>query len=232
MTNNTFKKHKVGNFTVIDNNIFKNKKMSLKSKGLLALMLSLPDEWEYSERGLTVLSTDGRDSIRSGLRELEELGYLIRKQIRNEVGQLVGNQYNVYEEPKLVQPLLEKPISVNTPNKELSNKVLTDKELTNTKDTVDFDYKSVIDYLNQESSRSYKLVEPHKKLIRARYNEGYTLDDFKKVIDNKVSEWKDNDKYSQYLQPSTLFGNKFDGYLNQELGNKKEDDSWTDIFKM
>lgn len=136
--NSTFRKHKVGNFTVIDNNIFKNRAMTLKAKGLLALMLSLPDDWEYSERGLVAISKDGRSSVRSGLKELEEHGYLARVQLRDKIGGFVSMQYNVYEvpqplseKPKSQYPLSENPTSGNVPNKELSNKELSNKELKN-----------------------------------------------------------------------------------------------------
>ncbi len=84
-----------------------------------------------------------------------------------------------------------------------------------------YDYKSVIDYLNEKSNTKFRIVESHKKFIKARYNEGYKTEDFYKVIDNKVSSWINDPKYSGYLRPSTLFGNKFDSYLNENR-NKKE----------
>ena len=76
-------------------------------------------------------------------------------------------------------------------------------------------YAEIISYLNQVTGKNFKNVETHKKLIRARWHEKATLDDFKKVIDNKSSEWLGTEM-AKYLQPSTLFGNKFDQYLNQQ----------------
>lgn len=78
-------------------------------------------------------------------------------------------------------------------------------------------YKKIIDYLNEKTGRTFRNVESNKKLIRARWHEGYQLDDFKKVIDNKVIDANDSKSYfdEKFLQPSTLFGNKFDQYLNQ-----------------
>ena len=70
--------HKNSNFTVMSNYHFKEKKMSLKAKGLLSLMLSLPDDWNYSVSGLVTLSKDGKDSVMSALGELETFGYLER----------------------------------------------------------------------------------------------------------------------------------------------------------
>ncbi|MFV0979445.1 conserved phage C-terminal domain-containing protein [Latilactobacillus sakei] len=89
-------------------------------------------------------------------------------------------------------------------------------------------YDEIISYLNQVTSKSFKNVETHKKLIRARWNEKATLGDFKKVIDNKSSEWLGTDM-AKYLQPSTLFGNKFDQYLNQTNTVKQKGDSYGGI---
>lgn len=81
-----------------------------------------------------------------------------------------------------------------------------------------FPYKEVVDYLNEKLGTQYKsTTNKTQSLIRARVNEGFTLDDFKKVIDNMVSQWQNDNKMSKYLRPETLFGTKFEGYLNQEL---------------
>ena len=82
---------------------------------------------------------------------------------------------------------------------------------------IDLDiHRAVIDYLNLKAGKNFKLVESNKKHINARIKEGFTLDDFKKVIDNKVTEWKNDDKMNQYLRPETLFSSKFQSYLNSE----------------
>lgn len=85
-------------------------------------------------------------------------------------------------------------------------------------------YKQIIDYLNEKAGKHFRNVESNKKLIRARWHEGYRLDDFKKVIDNKVLDANDANSFftAKYLQPSTLFGNKFDQYLNQQIKPKVE----------
>ncbi|CVO26808.1 replication protein [Streptococcus pneumoniae] len=73
-----------------------------------------------------------------------------------------------------------------------------------------------IAYLNQVANKRYKFVDKTKRLLLARVKEGYTLEDFKQVIDIKTAEWKDSPEFSKYLRPETLFGSKFDGYLNQK----------------
>lgn len=77
-------------------------------------------------------------------------------------------------------------------------------------------YKQIIDYLNEKAQKKFKHTSgANQKLIKARWNEGYRLDDFKHVIDTKTSQWLMNDAMNQYLRPATLFSNKFDSYLNE-----------------
>ena len=81
-------------------------------------------------------------------------------------------------------------------------------------------------YLNQVANKRFKFVDKTKRLLLARFKEGYTLEDFKQVIDIKTAEWKDSPEFSKYLRPETLFGTKFDGYLNQKpktIKGKSED---------
>lgn len=88
-----------------------------------------------------------------------------------------------------------------------------------------YPYRDVINYLNQQTDKHYKsTTKKNQTVIRARTDEGFTLDDFIKVIDNKVSEWKDTDM-EKYLRPETLFGTKFEGYLNQQQSNAV-DENW------
>lgn len=81
-----FRVEKIRDFTTMSNHHFKNRHLTLKAKGLLSLMLSLPDNWDYTERGLTYLCRDGRDSISSAIQELEHEGYLTRKRLRSANG--------------------------------------------------------------------------------------------------------------------------------------------------
>ena len=92
--------HKTKNYTIMSNHHFKEKGLSLKAKGLLSLMLSLPEDWNYSVSGLVRLSKDGKDSVMSALGELEKYGYLHREKITNEKGQYTGIEYNIFEEPQ------------------------------------------------------------------------------------------------------------------------------------
>ena len=108
-----FRIQKTANYTVLSNYHFKEKGMSLKAKGLLSLMLSLPDDWNYSVSGLVRLSKDGKDSVMSALTELEKFGYLIRMKTHNEKGQFNGIEYYIYEQPQQENPVADNPISGN-----------------------------------------------------------------------------------------------------------------------
>ena len=118
-----FRVNKTKNYSVISNYHFKEKGMSLKAKGLLSLMLSLPDDWNYNISGLTKLSKDGKDSVMSALNELEKFGYLIRVRLVNEKGQFNGVEYNIFEEPQQEIPVADMP----NPANEKAEKGNTDK---------------------------------------------------------------------------------------------------------
>ena len=86
-------------------------------------------------------------------------------------------------------------------------------------------YKEIIDYLNEKTGRKYKhTAKVNQRVIKARMNEGYTLEDFKTVIDKKSIGWNDDKKMKEFLRPETLFSTKFDRYLNEETKNNKK--SW------
>lgn len=82
-------------------------------------------------------------------------------------------------------------------------------------------YVEIVTYLNESVDKNFRhTTQKTKRLIDARLREGFTIDDFKKVIDKKTEEWKKDVKMNQYLRPETLFGTKFESYLNQETVNK------------
>jgi hypothetical protein len=104
-----FRVKKNKNFTVMSNHHLRNINISLRAKGLLSLMLSLPDTWDYSLAGLSKISKEGTCAVSSILKELEQAGYLIRQRIRNEKGHLAGTEYIIYEKPIIDSPKLENP---------------------------------------------------------------------------------------------------------------------------
>ena len=134
-----------GGYTVLPNGILRDTGLSLKTKGLFAIILSLPETWDYSVAGLATVAGCGRDAIRSALGEMEQAGYLTRTRSHGEGGKFTGAIYNIRDQaeplsenptmveeeplsgkPTTVEPTLEKPSSENPTqlNKDISNKDL------------------------------------------------------------------------------------------------------------
>lgn len=86
-------------YTVMSNHHLKDTALSLKAKGLLSMMLSLPDEWNYTTRGLAAICKEGVDAIGGALRELEKAGYIVRRQLRGPGGRISDTEYTIYEKP-------------------------------------------------------------------------------------------------------------------------------------
>lgn len=95
-----FRVDKSRDYTVLSNYVFRDRTLSAKAKGLLAEMLSLPESWDYTLKGLTYLFSDGLDSVRQGIRELEEHGYVVRERKRDAKGRLGQMEYVIYETPR------------------------------------------------------------------------------------------------------------------------------------
>ena len=104
-----FRIEKTRDYTVMSNHHLRNTALSLKAKGLWSLMLSLPEGWDYTTKGLARICKDGVDSICTGVREMEEQGYVIRERVRNANGQLGAIEYTILEQPRTSQPEREKP---------------------------------------------------------------------------------------------------------------------------
>ena len=104
-----FRIEKTRDYTVMANHHLRNTELSLKAKGLLSLMLSLPEEWDYTTKGLARICKDGVDSICAGVRELEDHGYVVRERIRNPNGQLGAIEYTILEQSCTSEPKREKP---------------------------------------------------------------------------------------------------------------------------
>lgn len=159
--------NKTKDFTVMSNAHFKERGMSLKAKGLLSLMLSLPDEWDYSVRGLATLSKDGKASVMKALSELESFGYLKTVRARDENGRFSGYDYDVYEDPQTEKPYTEnrdtdkrdaeKPYTEN--RTQLNTNTLTTNQLKTNGLSTDV-VKGAADYSDPQ-----KILLPYKGLM-------------------------------------------------------------------
>ena len=129
-------------YTVMSNHHLRNKELSLKAKGLLSQMLSLPEDWDYTLKGLSLINREKIDAIREAIKELERAGYIVRSRERDEKGRLRGADYVIFEQPQpptpdlptLEKPTLENPTQLNKdiqrtdlPKKE---KIITDEQST------------------------------------------------------------------------------------------------------
>ena len=120
-------------FTIVNNCALMDDALSLKARGLLASMLSLPDNWQFSEEGLcNIFKKDKRDSIRSGLKELEARGYLVRTRKRDDSGRITAIRWTVYDSPRTEKPMLENPMLENPM---LEKQTLENQPQLNTKET-------------------------------------------------------------------------------------------------
>lgn len=99
-----FRIERTRDYTVMSNHHLRNEKLSLKAKGLLSMMLSLPDDWNYTTRGLAKICKEGVDAIGGALRELESAGYIVRHQLRDRHGRISDTEYVIYEQPQPRQP--------------------------------------------------------------------------------------------------------------------------------
>ncbi len=141
-----FRVQKTQNYTIMSNHHLRNKALSLKAKGLLSLMLSLPEDWDYTTRGLASICKEGVDSVCATVRELEAAGYIIRRRIRDKNGQMRGMEYTVLEQPqppeqgpeeatpkcaqpKQAKPKREKPVQANPA--QLNTKEIKKEETNN-----------------------------------------------------------------------------------------------------
>lgn len=105
-----FRVERTKDYTVMSNYHLKDKRLSLKAKGLLSQMLSLPEDWDYTLTGLASINLESKDAIRSAVQELENAGYIRRRQTVDERGKFSSNEYIIYEQP---QPMLDNPLSEN-----------------------------------------------------------------------------------------------------------------------
>ena len=222
-----FRINKTANYTVMSNHHFKEKGMSLKAKGLLSLMLSLPDDWDYSISGLATLSKDGKDSIMSALAELEKFGYLSRARITNEKGQFAGVEYNIYEIPQEKKPNTDKPNSateeLENPNTE--NAVQLNTNLTNSL------YNELYMIL---STNDAELLELYKQYIKAREDMKAPLNatSLEKLITRAKRLSNDNIRVEKVLLETAIINNWKNVYppreselarLNEDLQNTMRD---------
>lgn len=237
-----FRVQKTENYVVLDKGFINDCKLSLQAKGLLTVMLALPNDWQFYEVDLIKRSTNGRDAVRAVIKELQAAGYIIKEQGRKDGGKFSRPDFVVHERPVTMsppspdnpatdKPATGKPATENPTllsNNLLSNNLLSNKDTKELKDNVadappapkaeapDLPFKDVIEYLNLAAGTSYRpSSKKTQSLIKARISDGFGVEDFKKVVDIKTKAWARDKQMAVYLRPETLFGTKFESYLNE-----------------
>ena len=199
-------------YTVMSNHHLRNKELSLKAKGLLSQMLSLPEDWDYTLAGLSYINRESIDAIRTAVWELEKAGYITRRQGRDEKGKMTAIEYTIYEQPQppeLDCPVLEKPTADNpilenpttdnptseNPtqlNKDISRTNLPKKEKSNT--DLSITHSIPIHSLNPLPYGEDEAAQPPERK-RAERNDAYRV--YEEII-------KDNIAYDILLQDRSL----------------------------
>ena len=225
-------------YTITDNQIIKDERLSWKARGIFQYLWAMPSDWNFYVDEVAKHSKDGIKALKSGLSELEKYGYLKRIMLRDEKGLFGEMSWKLSDTGVFTVSTKNGPTDNTvdakngpTDNGTLLNKNNTNKKETlnkkNTKDILSSSHSTaateIIDYLNSKIGTHYRATtRKTQSLIKARMNEGFTVDDFKKVIDNKSDEWGKDSKMSKYLRPETLFGTKFESYLNQTAVKAKK----------
>ena len=194
-----FDVEQIKGYTITPNFHQRDKTITLKAKGLLSQMFSLPDDWDYTLKGLAYINLEGIDSIRSAIRELEKAGYIIRTRVRDEQGRLRGTSYKVFATPHLPEsgsptlenPTLDNPTQVKPVQAEPTQEKPTqlNKDKTNTQKTItdsltidsipsDNSRPSVLDAL--EAKRKEEMVRDmnvYREIIKENISYDYLLED-------------------------------------------------------
>ena len=166
-----FRVEKNKGYTVMSNHHLRNKELSLKAKGLLSQMLSLPEDWDYTLAGLSHINREKIDAIREAVKELEKAGYITRRQGRDEKGKMTAIEYTIYEQPQppeldcpvLENPTADKPILENptTDNPTSENPTQLNKDIQRT----DLPKKEKI-ITDEQSTHSIPILSPNPSPCR------------------------------------------------------------------
>ena len=214
-----FRVERNAGYTVMSNHHLRNKELTLKAKGLLSQMLSLPEDWDYTLAGLSFINREKIDAIREAVRELERAGYIVRSRERDEKGRLRGADYVIYEQPQspklelptLENPTLEKPTqekpTLENPtqlNKDIQKTDLSKKEKSNT--DLSITHSIPIHSLNPLSYGEDAAEPPERK--RTERNDAYRV--YEEII-------KDNIDYDILMQDRQIDRDRLDELVDLML---------------
>ena len=209
-------------YTVMSNHHLRNKELSLKAKGLLSQMLSLPEDWDYTLKGLSLINREKIDAIREAIRELERAGYIVRSRERDEKGRLRGADYVIFEQPQpptpdlptlenptldnptQEKPTLEKPTLENPTqlNKDILSKEQSITDLSST-DSIPFHSLNPLPFAHGEAA-----TPPERKRTEAKSNSAVEI--YREII-------KDNIEYDHLIQNCKIDKDRLDEIVDLML---------------
>ena len=209
-------------YTVMSNHHLRNKELSLKAKGLLSQMLSLPEDWDYTLKGLSLINREKIDAIREAIKELERAGYIVRSRERDEKGRLRGADYVIFEQPQpptpdlptlenptldnpmQEKPTLEKPTLENPTqlNKDILSKEQSITDLSST-DSIPFHTLNPLPFAHGEAA-----TPPERKRTEAKSNSAVEI--YREII-------KDNIEYDHLIQNCKIDKDRLDEIVDLML---------------
>lgn len=223
-------------YGLVFKNVMKDTNVDIEAKALYSYLSSYTGSNETAFPSVSLICHELKISekrFQKYRKQLEDNGYLFVDRERTDNGFSKNiytiNHNSVSSHFVPVQNLPERNLPVE--NVGTKNNSIKNNSIKNNNNRVDhFTYKEIIEYLNRYTGKKFNFrAKANQELIKARFNEGYSKEDFLKVIDNKVSEWIDVDSMKDYLQPSTLFRkSNFDKYLNQTVKPKENEESYLD----
>ena len=215
------------NYTVINNTIFKDGRISCKSKGIFATIMSLPDDWDFSVSGMSSILKEGKTSIYSSLDELISFGYVLKKTNRNDKGIITGVEYKFFETPvnKDINPHSGFPETDNpeTDNPDVENQPqlstniinnLNNKNSLSVLENQQIDFDALLVLFNDITGKKFRVINKKaRKQFLYILNEGYTKVQIKEAIINCFnSDYHKENK--QYLTPEFISRiDKFEKYV-------------------
>ena len=222
-----FRIEKNKNYTIMSNYHLKEKEMSLKAKGLLSLMLSLPNNWDYTIKGLVTICKENETAIKSTLKELKCFGYLEILRVKNQKGQF-EYEYNIYEKPQSKNPEVKNP-GVENPGVENQGQLNTNKQKTNNKKEKKEKSKTEIDLVIAESNYSDDLKNMIYEFIKMRktIKKPMTTIAVKRLI-NKLDKLSNDEKEKIFILDKSIFNSWQDIYPlksedKEEIKDKHEE---------